>query len=105
MSDRLGRPANQAIAAQLCEVLASSTVFALSGKEVGPGDDLGMLLEQGAALTLGHASPDAELHSIVQRVSAALGDDGAMPADHRGFALGSAADEQFIRIRLATPGL
>jgi hypothetical protein len=52
-----------------------------------------MLLEQGAALTFGHASPDSELDAIVERIGAAFDDDGAVPADHCGFALGSTANE------------
>jgi hypothetical protein len=64
-----------------------------------------MLLQQGAALAFGHATPDAEFDAIVERVSAAFGDDGAVPADYGGFALGSATDEQFIGIGLSATGL
>ena len=64
-----------------------------------------MLLEQRPALTLGHSTPDAELDPIVQSVGATLGDHRAVPADHGGFALSGAADEQLVRVRLATPGL
>lgn len=63
-----------------------------------------MLLEQRAALTLGHASPDAELDAVVQGVRATLGDDGAVAADDRRLALRCAADEELIRVRLTTPG-
>jgi hypothetical protein len=63
-----------------------------------------MLLEQGAALTFGHASPDAEFDAIVERIGAAFGDDGAVPADDGGFALSRAADEEFIGIGLSTTG-
>lgn len=80
-------------------------MFALCGKEVGPGNNFGVLLEQGAALTLGHASPHTELHAVVQRIGAALGDHGAVAADDRGLALGGAPHEQFVGISLATPGL
>jgi len=52
-----------------------------------------MLLEEGAALTLRHAAPYAEFDAIVECVGTAFGDDGAVPADDRGFALGGAADE------------
>ena len=38
-------------------------------------------------------------------IGATLGDDRAVPADDRGFALGGAADEQLVRVGLATPGL
>ena len=52
-----------------------------------------MLLEEGAALTFGHATPYAELDAIVECVGSAFGDDGAVPADDSGFALGGAANE------------
>lgn len=80
-------------------------MFALSGKEVGPGNNIRVLFEQRATLPLGHASPDAELDAVVQGIGAAFGDHGAMAADDRGFALRGAAHEQFVRIGLATPGL
>jgi hypothetical protein len=52
-----------------------------------------MLLEERAALTFGHAAPYAELDAIVECVGTAFHDDGAVPADDGGFALGGAADE------------
>ena len=52
-----------------------------------------MLLEEGAALTLGHATPYAELDAIVECVGSAFRDDGAVPADDCGFALCGASDE------------
>ncbi len=61
-----------------------------------------MLLEQRAALSFGHATPDAELDPVVQGIGTALRDHRAVPTDHRGFALGGAADEQLIRISGAT---
>ena len=61
-----------------------------------------MLLEQRASLTFGHATPDAELDPVVQGIGTALRDHRAVPTDHRGFALGGAADEQLIRISGAT---
>ena len=68
-----------------------------------------MLLEQGAALTLGHSAPDAELHTIVEGVGSTFGDHRTVPADHRGFALRSTADKQLVGIgrsaqRLRDPG-
>lgn len=85
--------------------LDGAAVLTLRGEELGPGHNLGMLFEQGAALTLGHAAPDAELHPIVQRVGTAFGDNGAVPADHGGLALGGAANEQFVRVGLPAAGL
>ncbi len=99
------RPANQAIAARAAIDLASSAVLALRGKKVSPGNDLGMLLEKGAALTLGHAAPHTEFHTVVQRVGTALGDDRAVAADDGRLALSGAPDEQLVRISLATPCL
>jgi hypothetical protein len=64
-----------------------------------------MLLEQCATLALGHAAPDAELDAIVEGVGPALQDHRAMPADHGGFALGGASDEQLIRVGLSAPSL
>ena len=64
-----------------------------------------MLLEQRAALALGHAAPDAELDAVVERVGAALQDHRAVPADHRGLALRGPADEQLVGVGLATAGL
>ena len=68
-------------------------MFALGGEEVGPGNHFGVLLEQRAALALGHATPDTELDTVVEGVGAAFQDHLAVPTDHCGFALGRAADE------------
>ena len=68
-------------------------MLALSSKEIRPGLHFGVLLQQGAALTFGHASPHTELHPIVQRVRTALGDHRTVPANHRRFALCGAANK------------
>ena len=80
-------------------------MFALGGEEVGPGNDLGVLLEQGTALAFGHAAPDAELDSVVERIGATFQDHRAVPADDGCFALRGPAHEQFVWIGLAAPGL
>ena len=80
-------------------------MFALGGEEVGPGDHLGVLLEQSPALALSHATPDTELDAVVEGVGAAFRDHRAVPTDHCGFALGRAAYEQFVGVRLSTAGL
>jgi hypothetical protein len=85
--------------------LSHSAAFALGGEEVRPRHHLGVLLEQSAPLTLGHTAPDAELDPVVQRVGAALEDHRTMPADHCGFVLRGAANEQLIWIGGATTGL
>ena len=59
-----------------------------------------MLLEQGAALTFGHTAPDTELDLVVQGVGAAFGDDGAVPADDCGLALGGSTHEKLIGVCL-----
>ena len=64
-----------------------------------------MLLEQGATLTLGHSTPDPELHPVVQRVGAALHDDRTVPTDHRSLTLRSTAHEQLIGIGGPADGL
>jgi hypothetical protein len=82
-----------------------AAVFALGGEEIGPGNDLGMLLEQGAPLTFGHTTPHAEFDAVVEGVGTAFQDHRAMPANDGGFALGGAAHEEFVRISLAAPSL
>ena len=86
-------------------VLYGAAVFALGGEELGPGNDLGVLLEQCAALAFGHTAPHAELDAVVQCVGAAFQDHRAMSTDHGGFALGGAPDKKFVRIGLAAAGL
>ena len=68
-------------------------MFALGGKELGPGHYFGMLFEEGAALAFGHAAPDAEFDAVIQRVGATFEDHGTVATDHGGFALGGASDE------------
>ena len=80
-------------------------MLALCGEELGPGNDLGVLLEQGAALAFGHATPYAELDAVIKGVSTAFKDHRAMPADNGGLALGSAAYKELIWISLAAAGL
>ena len=80
-------------------------MFALGGEEVGPGDDLGVLLEQCAALAFGHATPDTELDAVIEGVGATFENHGTVPADDGGLALGGAAYEEFIGIGLAASSL
>lgn len=69
---------------------------------IPPGQHLGVLLEQGAALPLGHATPDSELDAVVQRVSQTIADHRTVPAYHRSFALSSATNEQLVGISGST---
>src|SRR5438270_159526 len=66
-------------------------------EKIRPGDDLGVLLEQSPALTLGHAAPHSELDLVIECVGTALLHYRAVTADHCGLALGGTADEQFVR--------
>jgi hypothetical protein len=80
-------------------------VFALGSEKLGPGNHLGVLLEQSAALAFGHAAPDAELHAVVKGVGAAFQNHRTVAANHRGFALGGATDKKFIWVCLAASSL
>jgi hypothetical protein len=80
-------------------------VLALGGEELGPGNHLGMLLEQGAALAFGHAAPDTEFDTVIEGVGATFEDHWTVPADDCGFALGGPAYEEFIWICLAASSL
>jgi len=77
----------------------------LGGEEVSPGDDLGVLLEQGTALAFGHAAPDAEFDAVIECIGAAFEDHRAVAADDCGLALRGTADEELIGIGLAAPSL
>ena len=80
-------------------------MFALGGEELGPGNDLGVLLEQGTTLAFGHAAPYAELDTVIEGVCAAFEDHRAVAANDCGFALGGTPYKEFIWIGLAAPGL
>jgi len=80
-------------------------VFALGGKELGPGNDLGVLLEKGAALAFGHAAPDTEFDAVVEGIGATFENHRTVTADDGGFALRCAAYEEFIGIGLAASSL
>ena len=82
-----------------------ATVLALGGEEVGPGNHLGVLLEQGAALAFGHATPDTELDAVIQSIGATFENHRAMPADNGGLALRRTTYEEFIGIGLAASRL
>lgn len=60
-----------------------------------------MLLQKGAALTLSHTAPHAELDAVVERIGTALGHDGTMPANNSGLPLSGTPDEQFVGIGLS----
>jgi hypothetical protein len=80
-------------------------VFALSSKELGPGNDLGVLFEKGAALAFGHATPDTEFDAVVEGIGATFQNHRTVTADDGGFALRCAAHEEFIGIGLTATGL
>lgn len=60
-----------------------------------------MLLQKCAALTLGHATPHAELDTIVEGISTTLSHYRAMPANNSGLPLCGAPNEQFVGISLS----
>jgi len=64
-----------------------------------------VLAQEGAALSFGHPAPDAEFDSVVEGVGAAFELHRAVSADGGRFALGSAADEQFVGVASAASGL
>ena len=64
-----------------------------------------MLAQEGAALAFGHSAPDAEFDAVVEGIGSAFELDGAVPTDGGGFALGCAADKQFVGVSATTSGL
>ena len=73
-------------------------MFALGGEELGPGHHVWVLLQQGPSLPFGHPAPDTELDLVVQRICAALRDDGAVPTNHGCFPLCGAPNEEFVGV-------
>src|SRR5882724_8150480 len=67
-------------------------------EEVRPRHNVGVLFEQCPALALGHATPDAILDLVVERVRRALLHYGAVTADGRGLALCGPAHKEFVGI-------
>jgi len=63
-----------------------------------PRGDSRPALEQRAALAFRHTAPDPELGAIVQSVGKAFGDHGAAHANLLGELLGSASNEQGVRL-------
>ena len=80
-------------------------MVALGLEEVRPRFDFGMLLEESAPLPFGHAAPHAEFDAVVERIRAALHQDGAMATDRRGFPLRCTTNEQLVGIYFSTSGL
>ena len=77
----------------------------MGGEEVSPGNDLGVLLEQGTALAFGHATPYAEFDAVIECIGAAFEDHRAVSTDDCGLALCGTADEELIGIGLAASSL
>ena len=80
-------------------------MLALGGEELRPGLNLGVLLEQGATLTLGHTAPDAELDPVIQGVGTAFSDHRTVTADDGRLALGCPAHEELVGISRPAQGL
>ena len=68
-------------------------MLALGGEELGPGNDLGVLLEQCATLAFGHTAPNPEFDTVVEGVGAAFQDHRTMSTDHSRFALRCSPDK------------
>ena len=68
------------------------------GEQLLPGGDVGAALQDGPALALGHAAPDAELDPVVQGVGQALGPDRAGQAHGLGPVLSGTGDEELVRV-------
>ena len=83
--------------------LAGLAVLAPRGEEVGPGDNLGVLLDQRASLAFGQAAPNTKLHMVVERVGEALGDDGTTPTNNRRSPLRRSSNKEVVGIVGATP--
>ena len=80
-------------------------VLTLRLEEFGPRLDVGVLLDQSAPLTLGHAAPDTELDPVVQSVGSALHQNGAVTADGGGLALRRTANEELVGVHTPAPRL
>jgi len=80
-------------------------VLTLRLEERGPGIDLRVLLEERAALTFGHPTPDAEFDPIVERIGSALHEHRAVPADGGGLALRGTPYEELVGVDFAAPRL
>ncbi|GAA3162492.1 hypothetical protein GCM10020255_046310 [Rhodococcus baikonurensis] len=70
-------------------------MLALVFEELGPGVDVGVLLEQRTALTFGHSAPHTELDAIVERIGSALHEDRAVTADGGCLALRGATNKSW----------
>jgi hypothetical protein len=67
-------------------------------QEFGPGHNLRVLLEQGAALPFGHAAPDAEFDLVVESVRRAFLHHRAVATNRRGLALRGPSHKELIWI-------
>src|SRR6476659_5820472 len=74
-------------------------------QQTAPGGDVRAAAQQSPALALGHATPDPELHAVVQGVGQALGADGATQADALRAVLRGALHEQRVRCVIAARGV
>src|SRR3989304_321165 len=80
-------------------------MLALVFEELGPGVDVGVLLEQCTALTFGHSAPHTELDTIVESICSALHEDRAVTADGGCLALCGATNKELVGIDLAASRL
>src|SRR6516164_7654284 len=83
--------------------LAGLAAIAPGGEKVGPGNHLGVLLDQRPPLALGQAAPNTPLHMVVERVGEALGDDETTPTNNSRSLLRLSASKEVVGIFGATP--
>lgn len=70
-----------------------------------PVGHMRVLAKNGAALTLGQSTPDAELHTVIQRVGAAFQLHRATTAHNCSLALLSATDKKSVRVTISAASL
>ena len=67
-------------------------------EQVAPRGDIRATAEKGATLTLGHATPDAELDAVVESIGKAVGANHAAGANGLGPVLGGSLHEKGVRV-------
>ena len=67
-------------------------------EQQAPRSHIWTTAQQGAALPLGHATPNPELHAIIEGISEALGSHRAAQADVLGSLLSGSLDEEGVGV-------
>ena len=95
---RAARRCDQAVSWRRARRPAPLVLVTGALQQLAPRRHVGAAAEQRPALALGHATPDAELDAVVQRIGQALGADSAAAADQLGPVLRRALNEELVRI-------